>query len=84
MTAGSSMLAMILSWPPQRAQPSISMPNTRLSRRAQLSAGGQPGVLDVALDQAATFQHLADTRGDLLDKPLQLVRAGGRHLAELG
>ena len=32
----------------------------------------------VALDQAATFQHLADTRSDLLDQSLQLVRAGGR------
>ena len=35
MTSGSSMLAMILSLLLQRAQPSISMPNTRLSRRAQ-------------------------------------------------
>jgi len=75
MTWGSSMLARILSWPPQRTQPSISMPNTRLNRRAQLIAtcrgvGGQPGVLDNALDQAATFQHLANTRSDLLDKPL--------------
>jgi hypothetical protein len=33
MSCGSSMLAMILSLPPQRAQPSISTPNTRLSRR---------------------------------------------------
>jgi len=33
ITSGSSMLAMILSWPPQRTQASISMPNTRLSRR---------------------------------------------------
>ena len=31
MTAGSSMLAMILSFPPQRAQDWISTPNTRLS-----------------------------------------------------
>ena len=38
MTWGSSMLARILSWPPQRTQPSISMPNTRLNRRAQLIA----------------------------------------------
>lgn len=34
MTRGSSMLAMILNLPPQRAQPSLSMLNTRLSRRA--------------------------------------------------
>ena len=32
------MLAMILSLPPQRAQASISMPKTRLSRRAQFIA----------------------------------------------
>ena len=32
------MLAMILSFPPHRAQPSISTPNTRLSRRAQFIA----------------------------------------------
>ncbi|MEQ1581800.1 MAG: tripartite tricarboxylate transporter permease [Steroidobacteraceae bacterium] len=38
MTAGSSMLARMRSFPPQRAQVSISMPNTRLSRRAQLIA----------------------------------------------
>ncbi len=38
MTAGSSMLAMILSLPLQRAQLSISIPNTRCSRRAQLIA----------------------------------------------
>ena len=35
MTAGCSMLAMIRSLPPQRWQVSISMPNTRHSRRAQ-------------------------------------------------
>jgi hypothetical protein len=38
LTFGSSMLAMTLSFPPQRAQSSISMPNTRFSRRAQLIA----------------------------------------------
>ena len=38
MSCGSSMLAMIFSWPPQRAQPSICTPNTRFSRRAQLIA----------------------------------------------
>ena len=43
MTAGSSMLAMILSVPPQRAQLSISMPNTRFRRRAQLIATGRGG-----------------------------------------
>ncbi len=38
MTSGSSMLAMILSRPPQPAQSSISIPNTRFSRRAQFIA----------------------------------------------
>ena len=38
MTAGCSMLAMTLSFPPQRAQDSISTPNTRFSRCAQLMA----------------------------------------------
>lgn len=38
MNAGCSMLAMILSAPPQRTQVSISIPNTRLSRRAQFIA----------------------------------------------
>jgi hypothetical protein len=53
MTAGSSMLAMILSWPPQRAQLSISIPNTRFSRRAQLIATcrgvGSPGRIRARL-----------------------------------
>ena len=35
MTAGSSMLAITLSLPPQRAHASMSMPNTRFSRWAQ-------------------------------------------------
>ena len=38
MTCGSSMLAMIPKCPPQRAQLSISMPNTRFRRRAQFIA----------------------------------------------
>jgi hypothetical protein len=38
MSCASSMLAMIFSSPPQRVQLSISKPNTRLSRRAQLIA----------------------------------------------
>jgi hypothetical protein len=43
MSCGSSMLAMIFSSPPQRVQLSISTPNTRLSRLAQLIATC-PGV----------------------------------------
>ncbi len=34
MTFGASMLAMALSFPPQRAQSSISKPNMPFSRRA--------------------------------------------------
>ena len=38
ISSGSSTLAVTASRPPQRAHRSISMPNTRFSRRAQLSA----------------------------------------------
>jgi hypothetical protein len=38
MTRGSSILAMILSLTQQRAQPSIWMPNTGLSRHGQFMA----------------------------------------------
>jgi hypothetical protein len=38
MTAGSSMLAITLSFPPQRAQASMSIPNTRFRRCAQVIA----------------------------------------------
>jgi hypothetical protein len=39
------MLAMTWSFPPQRAQSSISMPNTRFSRRAQLAVRGEHAVV---------------------------------------
>jgi len=38
MTSGSSMQAMIRTAPPQAAQVSMSMPNTRLRRCAQVIA----------------------------------------------
>jgi hypothetical protein len=38
MTCGCSMLAMIRNFPPQLAQLSISIPNTRFRRRAQFIA----------------------------------------------
>jgi len=38
MMSGCSMLAMILSWPAQRPHRSISIPNTRLRRFAQVIA----------------------------------------------
>jgi hypothetical protein len=37
MSSGSSMLAITFSRPPQRTHCSISMPNTRFKRRAQVS-----------------------------------------------
>ena len=52
MSCGSSMLAMIFSWPPQRVQFSISTPNTRFSRLAQLIATcrGVDGLVGSAPD----------------------------------
>jgi hypothetical protein len=38
MTSGSSMLAITLSLPPQRAQASMSIPNTHFRRFAQCAA----------------------------------------------
>ncbi len=38
MIPGASMLAMIFSFPPQPAQASISIPNTRFRRCAQFIA----------------------------------------------
>jgi hypothetical protein len=37
MSSGSSMLAITFNRPPQRTHCSISIPNTRFRRRAQLS-----------------------------------------------
>jgi hypothetical protein len=52
MSCGSSMLAMIFSCPPQRAQLSICTPNIRFSRPAQLIAScrGVDGLLGSAPD----------------------------------
>jgi hypothetical protein len=59
MTAGSSMVAMTLSFPPQRAQDSISTPNTRFSRCDQLMATGR-GVTGLsAPSPACGFRHCA-------------------------
>ena len=50
MTTGSSMLAMILTAPPQRWQVSMSIRNTRLRRCAQLMAARRgAGVLTTSL-----------------------------------
>ena len=55
MSCDSSMLAMILSCPPQRAQLSICTPNTRFSRRAQLipTCRGLDGLVASAPDTGA-------------------------------
>jgi hypothetical protein len=53
MTADASMAAMIRSRPPQRAQVSISILNTRFSRRAQLIATCR-GVGDFAGSPSAS------------------------------
>jgi hypothetical protein len=42
MTSGSSVLALILRVPPQRAQPAISMPNTGDNEHGEpLACGGR-------------------------------------------
>jgi hypothetical protein len=51
-------------------------------QRARLPGAGEPGVLDVALDEATPLQHSPDAFGNLLHQELQL-RAGGRwHVPE--
>ena len=45
---------------------------------------GQPGVLELALDETTTFQHLAHTGSELLDKLLQIVRAGADTWRNIG
>jgi hypothetical protein len=56
MTCGSSMLAMIFTAPPQCWQDSISMPKTRLSRRAQLI---DTSVVGETYDVLATWREKA-------------------------
>lgn len=75
MTAGSSMLARILSCPPQRAHWSIATPNTRLSRRAQLIATGR-GVAGCAPAQAGRFPRRNKLGVMPLDQLLQQRRFG--------
>jgi hypothetical protein len=50
---------------------------------AGLEISSKPSVLDVALDQAMTFQHMGHVCADLPDQPLQLVRTRPCHGAEL-
>jgi hypothetical protein len=53
-------------------------------QRTALAIPGKPGVLAVAVDQAAPFQQAADTRSDLLDQHLQFAQAGTGAMAEHG
>ena len=53
-------------------------------QRTALAIPGEPGILHIALDQAAPFQHAADAGGDLLDQRLQFVQAGTGHMPEHG
>ena len=57
-------------------------PTTDRAVTELVAVAGQPGVLDVALDETSAFQYLADTRGDPLDESLQFVRARGCHGVE--
>jgi hypothetical protein len=51
----------------------------QIIQRAGLCVSREPGILEIALDQAATFQRAADASGDLLDQLLQVARLGSRH-----
>ena len=68
MTSGSSMLAITPSFPPQRAQSSISMPNTRFSRRTQLIAPCR-GVGGLATSAAGSYCGAAIPRCDGVTAP---------------
>ena len=48
----------------------------QIIQRTGLRICGEPGILEVALDQAATLQRAADASGDLLYQLLQAARLG--------
>jgi len=52
----------------------------QIIQRTFRSLRGQPGVLQVALDQAALLQHPADARGDPLHQLMQLGAGRRRHM----
>ncbi len=52
----------------------------QIIQRTGLRICGEPGILQVALDQAATFQRAADASGDLLDQLLQVARLGSQSI----
>ena len=45
----------------------------QIIQRTGLRICGEPGILEVALDQAATFQRASNASGDLLDQPLAIA-----------
>ncbi len=51
----------------------------QIIQRTGLRICAKPGILEVALDQAATLQRAADASGDLLYQLLQIARLGSRH-----
>ncbi len=62
MRCGSSTLAMVVCYPPQRAQPSIRTPNTRFRRRSLLIAARRDGdgSAGSGLIPAASLHHGPD------------------------
>ena len=50
--------------------------------RTALAIPGEPGVLDVVLDQAPPFQHATNAGGDLLHQSLQFAQARSCHRTE--
>src|SRR5690606_16952417 len=52
----------------------------QIIKRAAFAIPGEPGVLDVALDQSPSLQHTADAGRDLLD---QRLRFAPEHAFEL-
>jgi hypothetical protein len=78
MSSGSSMLAMILRLPPQHRHVSISMPNTRFSRCAQLIAtcrgGGGWADPRASRQRAGAYQAMAARQRTGPAKPSCSVR----------
>jgi len=54
----------------------------QIIERAGRGIRGQPGVLNVALDEAALLKNAADAQGDLFDPPLRILCTRLGHLAE--
>lgn len=81
MTAGSSMLAITLSCPPQRRQVSMSMAKTRLRRCAQVSARCQ-AVADSSPRSGALLAAAARLMGTTRARAYQLSDSMASELAQ--